>query len=106
VQEFNLCVKKCSEKVTKTENVTRTFLDALADRVENCLDQCYGAAGRDPTKWSNLQTSEAEKKLQCAVRCYEQEEAWILNQSDKWRSRILDVLTDGPRSSGIKRFFE
>jgi hypothetical protein len=87
VAEFNACVNKCSEQVSKVENVGRMFLDALMDRVELCLSHCS--------------TEPSEDTFNCMTRCYETEQNWILNQKAKWRRRVDDVVT-GDRTSGVK----
>jgi len=72
IGDFNRCVAGCQDKVTRMDNIARTYLDAVTDRVELCLQR----------------SSETEKD-----KCYLTETEWIIRQKPRWQRRVDEVLS-------------
>lgn len=93
ISEFNQCVSGCQDKVTRVDNVARTYLDAVTDRVELCLLKCYGDTPKDPEAWEKLPMPEFTDKMACSNKCYLDEAAWIQRQHPRWKKRVDSVVS-------------
>jgi Eukaryotic protein of unknown function (DUF842) len=90
--DLNQCIATCQDKVTRVENVSRTYLDAVSDRVELCLSRCYGETPKNPEAWEKLNHQEFFEKLGCAKKCYLEETEWIRRQNPRWGKRVDAVI--------------
>jgi len=91
ISDFNRCVTKCQEKVVKVDNISRTYLDATADRLDLCLNACYGGTAIDD--WEKLPENEFKLKMDCSMKCYLTETEWIKRQKPRWAGRVEGVVS-------------
>ena len=72
--------------MTRVENVSRTYLDAVSDCVQICLSRCYSETPKNPEAWENLNQHEFFEKLGCTKKCYLEdleETEWIRRQNPR-----------------------
>ena len=63
--------------MTRVENVSRTYLDAVSDCVQICLSRCYSETSKNPEAWENLNQHEFFEKLDL------EETEWIRRQNPR-----------------------
>ena len=102
IQKFNLCVRTCQEPVNKVDNIARTYLDALSDRVETCLTKCYGDATKDLTKWSVLNDEDFGLKVASAQRCYQNESEWLGSKKQVWMEEVKRIMSGKQDSKEVE----